>query len=160
MENRSLQLAGLSLAAMLITSAAVAQELMIYPAQDQSAEQQETDKFQCYGWAKGESGFDPMLQPTATEPPPEQKSTSGSILRGVAVGAVVGNIAGDSSSDRRSARKTGAAIGGIQRRSTKQSNAQAQQQWEQDQQRIYQENRNNYNRAYSVCLTGRGYSVS
>jgi len=160
MKNRSLQLAGLSLAAMLTAAAAIAQDVMIYPAQGQDAQQQERDKFECYGWAKGESGFDPMLRPTATEPPPEQQSTSGSILRGVAVGAVVGNIAGDSSSDRRSARKTGAAIGGIQRRSTKQSNAQAQQQWEQDQQRIYQENRNNYNRAYSVCLNGRGYSVS
>ncbi len=160
MNNRTQQLAGLSLAVMLAAGAAVAQDVMIYPAQGQDAQQQEKDKFECYGWAKGESGFDPMVQPRATEPPPEQRSTSGSVLRGAAVGAVVGNIAGDDSSDRRSARTAGAAVGLMQRRSTKRSNAQAQQQWEQDQQRIYQENRNNYNRAYGVCLTGRGYSVS
>ena len=160
MNNRSHQLAGLSLAAMLTAGATVAQDLMIYPAQGQDAQQQERDKFECYGWAKGESGFDPLVQPRATEPPPEQQSTRGSVLRGAAVGAVVGNIAGDDSSDRRSARTAGAAVGLMQRRSTKRSNAQAQQQWEQEQQRIYQENRNNYNRAYGLCLTGRGYSVS
>ena len=157
MNNRSHQLAGLSLAAMLTAGATVAQDLMIYPAQNQTAEQQERDKFECYGWAKGEAGFDPMVQPTATEPPPEQQSTRGRVLRGAARGAVVGEIVDDDSS--RGA-KAGAAVGLMQRRSTKRSNAQAQQQWEQEQQRIYQENRNNYNRAYGVCLTGRGYSVS
>jgi len=160
MKNRSLQLAGLSLAAMLTAGATVAQDLMIYPAQGQDAQQQERDKFECYGWARGESGFDPMVQPRATEPPPEQQSTRGGVLRGAAIGGVVGNIAGGDSGDRRSARRAGAAIGGIKQRNTKQRNEQAQQQWEQEQQQIYQQNRNNYNRAYSVCLNGRGYSVS
>ena len=160
MNNRTQQLAGLSLAVMLAAGAAVAQDIMIYPAQDQDAQQQEKDKFECYGWAKGESGFDPMVQPRATEPAPQQQSTSGSILRGAAVGAVVGNIAGDDSSDRRNARRAGAVIGGLKQRNTKRRNEQAQQQWEQEQRQIYQQNRNNYNRAYSVCLTGRGYSVN
>ena len=160
MNDRNRQLAALSLAAMLTAGAAVAQDLMIYPAQNQTPEQQERDKFECYGWAKGESGFDPMVQPRATEPPPEQQSTRGGVLRGAAIGGVVGNIAGDDSSDRRDARRAGAVIGGLKQRNTKRRNEQAQQQWEQEQQQIYQQNRNNYNRAYSACLTGRGYTVS
>ena len=160
MNDRNRQLAALSLAAILTAGAAVAQDLMIYPAQNQAPEQQERDKFECYGWAKGEAGFDPMVQPRATEPPPEQQSTRGGVLRGAAIGGVVGNIAGGDSDDRRSARRAGAAIGGIKQRNTKRRNEQAQQQWEQEQQQIYQQNRNNYNRAYSACLTGRGYTVS
>jgi hypothetical protein len=160
MNRRHRLLAAFSLVALLTAGAAVAQDVMIYPAQNQPPEQQEKDKFECYSWAKVESAFDPMLQPTATEPPPEQQSTRGGVLRGAAVGAVVGNIAGGDSSDRRTARRAGAAIGGIRQRNTKRQNEQAQQQWEQDQQRIYQENRNTYNRAYGACLTGRGYSVS
>ena len=48
-----------------------ADDLMIYPKEGQSVEQQEKDKFECYGWAKNESGFDPMAPPTATEAPPQ-----------------------------------------------------------------------------------------
>ena len=56
---------------MAITS--MADELMIFPSADQSAEQKEQDKCACYSWVKGESGFDPMAPPTASEPStPEQ----------------------------------------------------------------------------------------
>ena len=44
---------------------AVAQDLMIYPAKGQSQDQMEKDKFECYSWAKGQTGFDPMQVPTA-----------------------------------------------------------------------------------------------
>ena len=44
----------------LLYGTAVAQELMIYPAKNQSNEQTEKDKFACYSWAKGQTGFDPM----------------------------------------------------------------------------------------------------
>ena len=36
---------------------------VIYPAKGQSAPQQDKDKYQCHGWARDQSGFDP-LQPT------------------------------------------------------------------------------------------------
>ena len=44
-----------------------AQELMIYPAKGQSDQQQEKDKFECYGFAKKQSGFDPMALPTTAQ---------------------------------------------------------------------------------------------
>ncbi|MCP4687393.1 MAG: hypothetical protein GY859_05035, partial [Desulfobacterales bacterium] len=62
------------LIALLIAGSAAAQELIIYPAQGQSQEQLEKDKFECYTWAKGQSGFDPMAPPTATSPPPKQET--------------------------------------------------------------------------------------
>jgi hypothetical protein len=130
---------------------------MIYPKKAQSAEQQEKDKFECYSWAKNESGFDPMAPPMATAPPPKQQAPRGGVLRGAARGAAVGEIVDD---DWETGAKAGAAIGGMRRADQKRKEAQAQQQWEQEQQQIYAEKRNRYNRAYSVCLEGRDYSVN
>jgi len=36
---------------------ALAQELMIFPAKGQSEDQMEKDKFECYSWAKKQTGF-------------------------------------------------------------------------------------------------------
>ena len=37
-----------------------AQEVFFYPSKGQSPEQLEKDKMECYSWAKGQTGFDPM----------------------------------------------------------------------------------------------------
>lgn len=50
-----------------------AQEIIVYPAQGQSNDQMEKDKFGCYSWAKGQTGFDPMQMPTASSAPPSQE---------------------------------------------------------------------------------------
>jgi hypothetical protein len=134
-----------------------ADDLMIYPKEGQSPEQQEKDKFECYSWAKNESGFDPMAPPTATEAPPQQQARQGGVLRGAARGAVVGEIVDD---DWETGAKAGAAIGGMRRADQKRKEAQAQQQYEQEQQQIYTDKRNRYNRAYSVCLEARDYAVN
>ena len=145
-----------------------AQELIIYPAQGQSQDQMEKDKFECYTWARGQTGFDPMQMPTASSPAPsqEKKSVGGSALRSGVVGGVGGAVIGSIAGGRSSARKgaaigglTGGAIGGT--RSSRQ-NRQAEQerkQWEQQQANQYMRQRNDYNRAYSACLGGRGYTV-
>jgi len=142
-----------------LASASVADELMIFPNSDQSAEQQEQDKFQCYSWAKGESGFDPMAPPTATAPPPQEQAAKGGAGKGLVRGAAVGGIVGDSSKSARRGAGAGAVTGGMRRQDQKQKEAAARQQWEQDQQRIYAEKRNRYNRAYSACLEGKDYTV-
>jgi hypothetical protein len=141
----------------LLPAPLLADELMIYPKSGQSAEQQEKDKFECYSWAKNESSFDPMAPPTATEAPPQQQAPRGGVLRGAARGAAIGEIVDD---DWETGAKVGAAIGGMRRADQKRKEAQAQQQWEQEQQQIYAEKRNRYNRAYSVCLEARDYSVN
>jgi len=153
-------IAAITLGAFLTPAPLLADELMIYPKGGQSAEQQEKDKLECYSWAKNESGFDPMAPPTATEAPPQQQAPRGGVVRGAARGAALGAIIDDSSEGARTGAKAGAAIGGMRRADQKRSAAQAQAQWEQEQQQIYAEKRNRYNRAYSVCLEARDYSVN
>ncbi len=94
--NRAVRRTVCGLAATLFTGSLLAQELMIYPKENQSQEQQEQDKFQCYSWARGETGFDPMAPPTATEPPPRKAAKQGGVARGAAGGAIVGGIFGGS----------------------------------------------------------------
>jgi hypothetical protein len=137
---------------------ALAQELFIYPGEGQDEEQQEADKYQCYSWAKDETGFDPMAVPTASEPPPEQEQKKGGVRRGAFRGAALGAVI-DGSDGAKKGAVTGGAVGGIRRRDQQRRQVQAQQQWEQEQQAQYQENRNRYNRAYSACLEARGYTV-
>jgi hypothetical protein len=157
----------LSMAALLV-SHAHAQDLIVFPAKGQSAEQTEQDKFACYTWAEGQTGFDPMQMPTASSPAPsnEKKSVGGSVLKGGAVGGVGGAIIGGIAGGKKGAKK-GAAIGGLSggaiggMRSSSQNNKAEQQrkQWEQQQANQYMNNRNTYNRAYAACLEGKGYSV-
>ena len=146
----------------------IAQEFIIYPAQGQSQDQLEKDKFECYTWARGQTGFDPMQMPTASSPPPsqEKKSVGGSALRsgvaGSVGGAVIGGIAGGRSSARRGAAMgglTGGAIGGTRSSNQNRQAEQERKQWEQQQANQYMRQRNDYNRAYSACLSGRGYTV-
>jgi hypothetical protein len=40
---------------------AVQTDMVIYPKNGQSKEQQAADQFECYNWAKGQTGFDPTL---------------------------------------------------------------------------------------------------
>ena len=60
-----------ALAAMLclVSAGLAAQEPIIYPAKGQSQEQLDRDKFECYSFAKKQTGFDPMATPTATSTP-------------------------------------------------------------------------------------------
>jgi hypothetical protein len=145
-----------TLCGLCITATGIADELMIFPNNDQTSDQQEQDKFACYSWAKGESGFDPMAPPTATAPPPQEQPKRGGLLRGAARGAAVGGIVGD---DAGKGAAAGAMIGGMRRQDQKRKEAAERKQWEEEQARIYAENRNRYNRAYGACLEGKNYTV-
>jgi hypothetical protein len=146
----------------LLVAPAVASDLYIYPNKGQSNEQMEKDKYDCYSWAKQQTGFDPMQAPTASSPPPQQ-TTSGGVVRGAAggaaLGAIGGAIAGDAGKGAAIGAGTGAALGGMRRRSSTRQNEQEQAQWQQQQQAQYEAKRNEYNRAYGACLQGRDYTV-
>ena len=148
----------LVVATMAICSTAFAQDLVVYPNNDQDQEQQDKDNFECYGWSKDQSGFDPMAAPTATEPPPQQQAKKGGLVRGAARGAAVGGIV-DGSDGAKTGAAVGAVTGGARRRSQNKQQAQAQSQYEQEQAAQYQASRDGYNRAYGACMEGRGYSV-
>lgn len=135
----------------------VSAEPLVYPAQGQSTEQQGQDKYQCYLWAKDQTGVDPA------QPAPAAVSASsrrrGGALRGAAVGAGVGAIGGAIGDDTRKGAKIGAGVGAAagalrQRRRNREAQATAQRA-EANQQAHLGE----YDRAFSVCMEGRGYTV-
>ncbi len=137
---------------------ASAQEVVVYPAQGQDQDQQGADEYQCYGWSRDRSGFDPMAAPTASSPRPQQGAPKGGLVRGGVGGAVIGGIIGGSSGAKKGA-ASGAVLGGVRRSSQNRKQKKAQDQWEQDQARQYNQGRSNYNRNFAACMEGRGYTV-
>jgi hypothetical protein len=141
-------------------------DFIIYPKDGQSQEQQEKDKFECYSWGKKQTGFDPMETPRVTEAPPQKEAQRGGAVKGGVGGALLGAAIGSISGGSKGARK-GAAIGGIsggvlggaRSQDQRRQEEHAAQQWERDQANQYAQKRNSYNRAYAVCLEGRGYTV-
>lgn len=143
---------------------ALGQDLIVFPAKGQSDDQMEKDKYECYSWAKKQTGFDPMEIPTASAPPPEEKAGSGGVLKGAAAGALVGvaggKIAGKSASKGAGyGAAAGGLLGGMHQSSQRREDEQARQQWEQEQSQQYARARTEYNRAYAACLEGKGYTV-
>ena len=149
---------------LLFSGPVFSNELVIFPAQNQSNDQMEKDKFACYQWAKQQSGFDPMAPPTTAAPPPAQNAPQGGAVRGAARGALVGVTVGAITNNRkgRSAAAGAAAgglMGGMRRQDQVRQQNQAEQQWAQQEANRYAQLRNGYNRAYSACLEGKGYTV-
>ena len=133
-------------------------ELIIFPNAGQSGEQQEADKFACYGWAKNQSGFDPMAPPMTTTASPKTDAKKGGTVRGSLRGAAIGGIIGGSDGAKKGA-GAGAVMGTARRHDQKRSEEKAQQAWEQEQAAIYSGNRDLYNRNYGACLEGKNYTV-
>jgi hypothetical protein len=156
---RDITLTGVIVAtAFLCNEIAVASDLMIYPSKGQSQKQQEQDQSECYNWAKQKSGFDPMAAPTATAPPPDEGAPARPV-RGAAVGALAGLAIGSLTGEAGAGAAIGAAAGGLFGGIRRRHQAEQQQQWADQQATTYENNRANYNRAFSACMTGRGYTV-
>ena len=136
---------------------ALGADMMIYPAKGQSQQKQDQDQSECYSWAKQKSGFDPMARPTATSPPPQGDGANPvrGAARGALGGVAIGAIAGDAGKGAAIGAASGAVIGGARRRNQEAE----QQQWADQQAANYEQNRANYNRAFGVCMEGRGYTV-
>lgn len=146
----------LSLASVVFVLQAVSAEPLVYPAQGQSAEQQGADKYQCYLWAKDQTGVDPTQTNVAVAASSPRR---GGALRGAAVGAGVGAIGGAIGDDTSKGAKVGAGVGAAagalrQRRGNRAAQVSAQQAQDSQQARIGE-----YDRAFSVCMEGRGYTV-
>lgn len=142
--------------AMMAATAYAAQEPIVFPARGQSNEQMEGDKYACYSWAKGQTGFDPMQAPTATAPPPP---TKGGVLRGAAGGAALGAAVGAIAGDAGKGAAIGAASGGIIGGARRQKSKSKQEQYAQQQAAGYDQRRGEYNRAWGACMEGKGYTV-
>ena len=138
---------------------AMAQQMYIYPTQNQSPDQQNRDRYECHNWAVQQTGVDPT-NPQMAAAPPQYEAQQGGLLRGgargAAVGAVGGAIAGDAGKGAAIGAATGALIGGFRRRDQQRRQEQARRQNEQYQGQAV----GAYNRAIAACLRGRGYTVN
>ena len=136
----------------------MASDLYVYPAKGQSADQQGKDEYECYQWAKRDTGFDPMAAPTTSTPAPSSQQRQGGVLRGGLGGAAIGGIV-DGSDGAAKGAAIGGLLGGVRQRRQNVSAEQERANWEQQEASQYANSRNNYNRAYAACLEGRGYTV-
>jgi hypothetical protein len=135
----------------------------IYPNQGQSPQQEEFDKGQCYSWAVQQSGFDPANPQVGMAPPPGMQAPQGGMFRGAAggaaMGAIGGAIGGDAGEGAAIGAGVGALFGGLRRARERREEEQMQQSYAMQQQSAMSQGRSNYERAFSACMAGRGYTV-
>ncbi len=106
------------------------------------------DEGECFVCARDASGFDPLAVVAKVE---DSKKKRGGAVRGAVLGGVIG--------DDSDAAKTGAAVGAARqgRRNRQAQKAADEQQKKQDAELAAK--REQFDKANSVCLEGRGYSV-
>ena len=140
--------------------------MFIYPAQDQSPEQQKADEAACTEWAETQTGLtlqagsvnlDSAAQAARAQ---AGQATQGAAVAGAARGAIagvaIGAIAGDAGKGAAIGAVAGAMGGHSARRAAKNQAAQqgAAQAQAQNQQAI-----DTFKKAAGACLEARGYSV-
>src|SRR6266436_2415390 len=141
------------------------QRVFVYPAQGQSAEQTERDRYECHLWAVQQTGVDPSRADASAYErvvvQPANPPGSGTAV-GLIGGAIIGSIIGGPRNAGAGAiigGATGAVIGSA-------SDANAQAQAHQTQQQFNQSaaagraRADPYRRAIGACLQGRGYTVT
>lgn len=146
----------------------VATEIYFYPNHGQSIKRQDRDRFECYLWAKQQTGFDPSVPHLAPhqrtyivpQPAPGHDTAAGAFT-GAVLGALIGSP-GRTGEGAAIGALAGAALGAA-------SDAARQEQAEHIQERYDQQYRKShgaldrqarkYRRAMSACLDGRGYTV-
>ncbi|WP_321884714.1 glycine zipper family protein [Paraburkholderia bannensis] len=128
----------------------------IYPARGQTPYQQSNDDAACYGWAKGQTGFDPAWPATVPAPvvvPGGQRVVGAA--RGAAAGAVVGAIAGNAGKGAAAGAAIGTMAGGMERRQERRAIGAYDAQVEVNN----EAGLSAYWRAWRACMAGRGYTV-
>jgi outer membrane lipoprotein SlyB len=156
--------------------------LYAYPGKGQGKDQQLIDESECYYSAQQQSGVNPEMgapqapssgdvqaaQAQAAESAPQAKGgRAKGAARGAVGGAVVGGIAGDAGTGAAVGATLGTVRGGRQQRKANEASKQqaadqagAQMQQEhQNQQAAYKQEMDNFKRAFSACMTARGYSI-
>lgn len=133
--------------------------LYVFPANNQSQETMDDDEIACYKWAKEQTGVDP-INPPQVQAAEVDKSPDGSMVvggaKGAAAGAAIGAIAGDAGKGA----AIGAVVGGLGgRRAKKYGDAAEQQQNNQTAAASEKALMDSFNKAFSACMEGKGYTV-
>jgi hypothetical protein len=138
--------------------------VIVYPAQGQSPQQLDRDRYDCHVWAVQQSGFDPSQPgvPAGARVVVQPANPPGT---GTAVGAIAGAILGAAIAGPRNA-GAGLVLGGVTGAAIGSSSDAANQAQANAVQRQYnmsyaqaQAGATNYRRAISACLMGRGYTI-
>ncbi len=144
--------------------------MFFYPERGQAEAKQDRDRYECYRWAVRESGVDPGM--TTLYQPVAPPMVSGERLRdgsGVAAGAVTGAVLGAAVSSHRQAGANaviGAIFGAVLGASAQESRAQAVESVQARRQQsaaaaaeAAHAPYDNFRRAMSACMQGRGYRI-
>jgi hypothetical protein len=134
-------------------------KLYVFPAKNQSKNQQKKDEFDCYMWAVEQSGIDPLNLPKVEAAPVQSGPTGGAVkgaAKGAAAGAAIGAITGDAGKGAAVGAAAGAMAG---RRQGKQAQAQANQQAQASAAKSEQAMKDDFQKAFSVCIEGKGYTI-
>lgn len=134
-------------------------DIYVFPAKDQSKDQQAKEENECYSWAVDQSGIDPLNMPDVEVAQVPSGPTGAAVVgsaKGAAAGAAIGAIAGDAGK--------GAAIGAVGgalkgHRAGRVGKAMVQAGNEQDAAQKQASMINSFKKAYSACLEGKGYTV-
>jgi hypothetical protein len=141
------------------------QRVFVYPAQGQSADQTERDRYECHLWAVQQTGVDPsrsdassyervLVQPAT---PPGANAVGGAVA-GAIIGAIIGGPR-NAGAGLILGGATGAIVGSA-------ADANAQEQAQQTQAQVNRRETDGrgradaYRRALGACLQGRGYTVT
>ena len=133
--------------------------IYVFPANDQDTATQDADEMACYKWAINQTGYDP-LNPTVVQAAEVDTSADGTAVKGAAVGAAGGAAVGAIAGDAGKGAAIGATVGGVRGiRAKKGGDAQQQQANDQAAAATSADLANDYKKAFSVCMEGKGYTV-
>lgn len=133
--------------------------LYVFPSNNQNSDQQAKDEMDCFTWAKNQTGVDP-LNPPKVQAAKVDKGADGSAIRGAAGGAAAGAAIGAIAGDTGKGAAIGAVVGGLHGKAA--SNAQKQNQQAANNQAAANSEKammDNYKKAFSACMEGKGYTV-
>jgi hypothetical protein len=150
----------------------ISSEVFFYPNHGQPPAQQDRDRYECYLWARQQTGFEPSAPHLAPHQrlrvvprPPAGQDTVAGALTGAAVGAVIGSPHNTGEGAIIGA-MAGATLGAISDAARQQNADALQSSYDQQAARLSAEQyaeldrqSRNYRRAMAACLEGRGYSV-
>jgi hypothetical protein len=143
-------------------------QVFFYPTRGQSAAQQDRDRYECYLWARQQTGFDPSTpqlaphQRVQVEPnPPAGHDTATGAVTGAVLGAVVAPP-GRKAEGAVAGAIVGTAVGAASDSARQEQAERVQDRYDQrDAKRMarLEQQAAGYRRAMSACLSGRGYRV-
>ena len=156
----------LLISAIVMSNQAVAQsniagplDMYVFPAQGQDKDKQEFDEFQCYKWAKEQTGIDP-INPPEIQPEAQKTGPDGSVIGGAAGGAAAGAAVGAIAGDTGKGAAIGATLGAFRGLGNK-ARRDAYNQQKAEKQADDQEKAmiNSFKKAFAACMEGKGYTV-